>query len=133
MSLLRHVFGHAPATPAQAGFIYLKLPSGARLSPQELALEAALVEVLDGQQLGSLISAGGSLGAVAADGFRHIAHRRLDLDVNDLDRARELLHRLLPQLGAPRGTELHYTAGTRRLQDTWGPLGWRLAEATDTP
>ena len=128
MSLLNPVSGPAPA---QAAFIYLKLPSGARLSPGEIALEAALAKVLDGQQLGSLVSAGGSLGAVAADGFRHIAYRRLDLEVTDLVRAREVLHRLLPGRGAPRGTELHYTAGMQRLQDTLGPQGWQLAQAAD--
>lgn len=123
----------APTTDAVRSpgpdFLYLKLPSKDRIDEREAALEAALAEALDAQGLGSLISAGGSLGEVAADGFRHVAYRRLDLEVADLHQARVWLHRLLPELGAGPGTELHYSEGDRRLQDSLGARGWLLAQA----
>ena len=62
------------------------------------------------------------------DGSRPIEFCGLDIDVTDLARALVLLRAELPALGAPDGTELHYSAGETRLQDAYSQGHWTLEQ-----
>ena len=52
----------------------------------------------------------------------------MDVELLDLDAGRQALRSLLTKLGAPAGTELHFTRGETKLQDELGPEGWVLEQ-----
>jgi hypothetical protein len=41
----------------------------------------------------------------------------IDINVTDLEQARGLLRAILVELGAPAGTEIHFSIGDQKLQD----------------
>lgn len=56
--------------------------------------------------------------------MRPLAFLRVDIEAEELDAARRVLHALLPTLGVPDGTELHYTRDHRPLQDQLRAGAW---------
>ena len=112
-------------------FLYLKIP--ADIGPRERAerfedpIDAALAQ--DG--LGEVSGGGSSLGHPRPDGSRPIEFCGIDIDVTDREAALALLRVVLPGLGLPAGSELHYTASGRRLQDRFGGDAWEIGAVRD--
>ncbi len=109
-------------------FVYVKLPEP--LGPLDRAekYEHALTRRLADENLGAVSGGGSSLGERRPDGTRPIAFCGIDVDVSDLSRALVVLREILPRLGAPGGTELHYTRGGERLQDMLSSDGWVVGQ-----
>lgn len=110
-------------------FVYLKIPGD--IGPRERAerfedpIDAALAQ----DELGEVSGGGSSLGHARADGSRPIEFCGIDIDVTDREVALALLRVLLPGLGLPAGSELHYTAAGRQLQDVFGGDAWDVGVA----
>lgn len=107
-------------------FIYLKLP--ATEMPREHGLEDRIDQALRLAGLGSVLGWGSSVDGSAAGAGLTMAYQRIDIEVEELDGARRLLQSLLPSLGIPSGTELHYTRQRQALQDLYQPGGWLQAQ-----
>lgn len=107
-------------------FVYLKLP--ATEMPREHGLEDRIDQALRLAGLGSVLGWGSSVGDPAAGPTLAMAYQRIDIEVEDLEAARRLLQALLPDLGIPSGTELHYTRQRQPLQDLYQPGGWQQAQ-----
>jgi len=109
-------------------FIYVKIPG--LLSPLERGrkYEPPIDKALGALQLGSVSGWGSSLGEPGADGARRVEFHRIDIDVTQPFEARAVLQRLLPELGAGPGTELHYVMADVRYQDVYTGLSWELAQ-----
>lgn len=109
-------------------FVYLKILAG--IGPLERAerfeepIDAALAE----DDLGEVSGGGSSLGDARPDGSRPIEFCGVDIDTRDRDAALKVLRVVLPGLGLPRGSELHYTAAGRRLQDVWLDDRWTIGQ-----
>ncbi|WP_155885319.1 hypothetical protein [Acidovorax sp. JHL-9] len=123
----------SPCHPARpeviAGFLFVKIPVGRRNVPDPLHhREDAIDQMLRSQDLGLVVGWGDSLGERRPDGLRPPAHIRIDISACDLHAARYALRALLPTLGAPAGTEIHYTLAGNRLQDIARETGWQLEQ-----
>jgi hypothetical protein len=105
-------------------FVYVKVPLSGDALEDHHVLHGHLAQALDSQQLGAILSWGGSLGDLQRDGGRPVAFHRIDIEVMDLSAARSLLQRTLAQAGVPAGTELHCTVAQRPQVDVLGPEGW---------
>lgn len=107
-------------------FVYIKLPEPLmpleRGTKYEDPLDASLAEL----HLGETTGGGAQLGDKRADGTRPIEFCGIDIELTALDRGRELLRKRLVELGAPTGTELHFTRGETKLLDQLGAKGWVL-------
>lgn len=105
-------------------FIYVVLPGdihpherGERFAdPLQMALQAA--------ELGEITGAGSQLDDPYPDGRPRVEFCGLDIELDQVDGARQLIMRTLQTLGAPPGTELHYTAGDARLLDRFTGECW---------
>ena len=62
------------------------------------------------------------------DGTRPIEFYGIDVDTNDVEATRVVLRALLPKLGCPKGTQLHYTTSGKSLQDEYDGASWKLAQ-----
>jgi hypothetical protein len=105
-------------------FVYIKVPAARHAEVRDRTLEDGVARALADQRLGEVISSGDSLGDSGADGARRVAFRRIDVDVTDLVTARALFQQVLPMLGAPVLTEVHYTENRLPMFDLYGPAGW---------
>jgi hypothetical protein len=76
--------------------------------------------------LGEVSGAGTSLGDERPDGTRPIESCGIDVDTDDVDATREALRKLLPDLGCPKGTQLHYRQADAPLQDEFDGSDWLL-------
>lgn len=112
-------------------FVYLKLP--ATDMPREHGLEDRIDQALRLAGLGSVLGWGSSVGEPAAGPSLAMTYQRIDIEVENLDGARRLLQSLLPSLGIPSGTELHYTRQRQPLQDLYQPSGWLQAQGLTRP
>ncbi|MCM2347753.1 MAG: hypothetical protein NDI95_14130 [Acidovorax soli] len=123
----------SPSHPARpeviAGFLFVKIPVGRRNVPDPLHhREDTIDQMLRSQDLGLVVGWGDSLGERRPDGLRPPAHIRIDINAGDLHAARCALRALLPTLGAPAGTEIHYTVAGHHLQDIARETGWQLEQ-----
>ena len=109
-------------------FVFVKIPVQRHAFDPLHRREEQIDEALRAQGLGAVVGWGDSLGERRADGSRVAAYIRIDITVNDLERARAALHALLPALDAPAGTEIHYTVGEQRRFDLASAMGWLLAQ-----
>ena len=109
-------------------FIYIKIPDSIGPIDRGEKYEDKLEALLAAQGLGSISGGGSSLGDPQPDGKRFIEFCGIDVDSTDRDKVRALLRDTLPTLGAPIGTELHYTMAGCRLQDELGDNGWLLEQ-----
>ncbi|MBO9689572.1 hypothetical protein [Roseateles chitosanitabidus] len=98
-----------------AAFLYLKLPTHAL--PADHGLEDRIDLALRDADAGSVLGWGESLGDAPPGRMRPLAFLRVDIESDALDTTRRVLQALLPTLGVPDGTELHYTRDHRALQD----------------
>ena len=79
--------------------------------------------------VGEVKGGGSQLGDQQLDGTRPIEFCGIDVEVTDLDRGRAILRTRLVELGAPLGTELHFTRDGDKLQDELNPDGWVVNQA----
>ena len=107
-------------------FVYVKIPDDIGPLDRGERYEDPIQESLDSRGLGDVTGGGSQLGDERPDGTRPIEFCGLDLELVDLDEGRALLRSRLVELGAPEGTELHYTIGDTKLQDELRHDGWLL-------
>ena len=124
-------YGHLTSTEAIAGFIFVKIPVGRRHDEADPLhrREDTIDQMLRAQGLGLVVGWGDSLGERRPDGQRPAAHIRIDINATDVQATRSALRALLPTLGAPAGTEIHYTLAGHSLQDIARETGWQLEQA----
>lgn len=117
-----------PPSFEPAPFIYIKIPLAARGMDDALSRDEAIDQALRDRDLGSVLGWGESLGNVQPNLTRAVVFHRIDVEVTDLAAARAALREILPPLGVPPGTEIHYQSGGRGMQDIYSPDGWRLGQ-----
>ena len=124
-------YGHLTSTEAIAGFIFVKIPVGRRHDEADPLhrREDTIDQMLRAQGLGLVVGWGDSLGERRPDGQRTAAYIRIDINATDVQATRSALRALLPTLGAPAGTEIHYTLAGHSLQDIARETGWQLEQA----
>ena len=105
-------------------FLYIKIPVAKHVPNHSHEMEDKVDQLLTESGLGSVAGWGDSLGVALPDGSRPVAYTRIDVDVANLDSARELLRAKLPGLGAPAGTEIHFTIDHRHRKDTYAVPDW---------
>lgn len=105
-------------------FVYVKVPLHSPLGRALDALHQALQRELDASRAGALVSWGTSLPSPgAAEGAPGSFHR-IDVELLDLDLGLRVLREALLTLGAPWGTELHFTAEGAALQQSLSEAVW---------
>jgi hypothetical protein len=132
---LKRVFaGREPAPEAREGgefhparFVYVMLPEPTEPIERGDKYEDPLDLLLNEAGLGEITGGGSQLGDPQPDGTPTVEFCGLDVTVTDLDGALALLRTHLPRLGAPVGTEIHYTLDGARLQDELASGGWSIA------
>lgn len=107
-------------------FVYVKIPEDIGPLDRGEKYEDPIDAELGRLGLGAVSGGGSQLGGERPDGSQAIEFCGIDVDVTDLERALVLLRDLLPRLGAPAGTELHYTRGGSRLQDVYDSGAWGI-------
>jgi hypothetical protein len=107
-------------------FVYVKIQDSVGPIDRSHKYEDELQEALTARGLGSITGGGSQLGDDGADGIPTIAFCGLDIDAANREAVLALLRDGLPNLGAPVGTEIHYTAGGIKLQDEFRPAGWAI-------
>lgn len=122
--------GHSTSTEVIAGFIFVKIPLDRRHDEADPLhrREDTIDQMLRSQGLGLVVGWGDSLGERRPDGQRPAAYIRIDINAHDVQATRSALRALLPTLGAPAGTEIHYTLAGRSLQDMALDTGWQLEQ-----
>ena len=127
-----HATSPGSGTPSNLSdaFIFVKIPIERHDAADPLhRREDTIDQMLRVQGLGLVVGWGDSLGKRRPDGLRPSAYMRIDISVNDLHAARSALRTLLPTLGAPAGTEVHYTLAGRSLMDLAQATGWQLEQS----
>jgi hypothetical protein len=105
-------------------FVYVKIQDSVGPLERGDKYEDELQELLTDRGLGEITGGGSQLGEDNPDGTPTIAFCGLDIDAADRDAVVALLRERLPSLGAPAGTEVHYTASGAKLQDVLRRTGW---------
>lgn len=109
-------------------FIYLWIPGNYGPQERRELFEDKIEPALAASDLGFVSGGGSAPGREKADGTSEISSCGIDIDTTDRDRALVLLRKLLPEIGVPPGTELHYTKGGARLMDMRGNSTWRIEQ-----
>ena len=109
-------------------FVYVKIPESIGPMDRGDKYEDPLDECLARSALGEISGGGTQLGDERPDGTRPIEFCGIDVDVTDLPKALALLRSELKSLGAPDGTEIHYTVDGVQLQDELRCGDWKLAQ-----
>jgi hypothetical protein len=107
-------------------FLYVKIPLVSPVANQSHQMDDKVDQILKETGIGAVAGWGDSLGAALPDGSRPVAFTRIDVDVSNLASARALLHVNLPSLGAPNGTEIHFTIDYRHYKDVYFEPEWQL-------
>ncbi|MFC0682916.1 hypothetical protein ACFFGH_34240 [Lysobacter korlensis] len=107
-------------------FIYVKLPASLQPLERGELFEDPIDDELQAQGLGHVSGGGSLLAAPEPDGTRRIEFCGLDIEVEDRDKALDLLRAALVRLEAPERTELHYTAEGQRLLDQLVRGTWQV-------
>lgn len=115
-------------------YVYVKLPASKHSAHGEHVFHEGLEAALTQAQLGGVLGWGASLSRSEAHETAHVAFHRIDIEVTQPELALALLQRTLTDLGAPEGTELHYTLDDADWQNVRGPSGWSERQpSTATP
>ncbi|MGY1426499.1 hypothetical protein [Lysobacter sp. A289] len=109
-------------------FVYIKIPDAIQPVDRARLLEDPIDAALDPKGLGHVSGGGSLLGDKKPDGTRAIEFCGIDVDTTDRDAVLGILRSLLPELGIPSATELHYTASDAKLQDRFLGSGWAVGE-----
>ena len=115
---------------AVASFVYAKIPLDPGWAERLPGVYEAVEQALASRAAGALIGWGRSMSAPGGRGVDAVTHQRLDIEVNDQDLALALLKQALAGLGAPPGTELHYTEDGRDLQAVYAGAAWAAPTAS---
>lgn len=110
---------------ARSQFMVVKIPIDADTDDRIHQREERIDEALRAKGLGSVLGWGGSYGSASAGGSRRVAFTRVDLDVVDVGATRVELQAILAGIGAPAGTEIHYSFDGASLADVYAPPDWR--------
>ena len=113
-------------------FVYISLPGNIQPMARGAQYEDRIESELACRGLGGVSGGGSLLSEPRPDGSRVVESCGIDVDVVDLAAALAVLHDLLPQLGAPHGSELHYTRQGVRLLDRLSGTGWQQGQARTT-
>lgn len=112
-------------------FVYIKIPDSIQPVDRGELFENLIDTALEPLGLGHVSGGGSLLGKVRPDGTRPIEFCGIDVDTTDRAAALEILRKLLPPLGVPQGTELHYTANGAKLQDRFLGADWVISESRE--
>lgn len=115
-----------PASGPAPVFLFVKIPVSRRTVDPLHLREHELDQALRAAGVGTVVGWGDSLGAARSDGKRIAAFIRIDITAADLDAVRTALHTLLPALGSPANTQIHYSLGGRHCMDLATQTGWQL-------
>jgi len=99
-------------------FVYVKIQDSVGPLDRGDKYGDDLQELLTDDGVGEITGGGSQLGDNNPDGTPTIAFCGIDIDAADRDAVVALLRERLPSLGAPEGTEIHYTARGAKLQKT---------------
>jgi hypothetical protein len=105
-------------------FVYVKIKDSVGPLGRGDKYEDELQELLTDRGLGEITGGGSQLGDDNPDGTPTIAFCGVDIDAPDRDAVVAFLREWLPGLGAPEGTEIHYTSSGAKLQDELRQTGW---------
>jgi hypothetical protein len=106
--------------------VYVFLPEPLGPIDRGEKYEDPIIDELERLGLGEVSGAGTALGDERPDGTRPIESCGIDVDTDDPVATRSALRELLPKLGCPQGTQLHYTASGKSLQDEYDGASWTL-------
>ena len=115
-------------TSAEPELIYIFIPESIGPMDRGDKYEEPIIEEFERSGLGEVTGGGTSLGQPRADGTRPIEACGIDIDTHDVEGARGALRDLLPRLGCPEGTQLHYDVSGDPHQDEYGAGGWTIAQ-----
>jgi hypothetical protein len=107
-------------------FVFVKIQDSVGPLVRGDKYEDELQELLADRGLGVITGGGSQLGEDNPDGTPTIAFCGLDIDAEHCDEVVALLRERLPSLGAPVGTEIHYTSSGAKLQDELRGTGWAI-------
>jgi hypothetical protein len=129
--LLGRLRRRAPRDSGSETFVYVVIRDPIGPVDRGTKYEDLLATLLEREGLGEITGGGSQLGDARPDGTRSIELCGIDVEVAS-PAVRESVLRLLRdelvRLGAPVGSELHYTASGVRLSDRLGEDGWVEAE-----
>jgi hypothetical protein len=108
--------------------IYIHVPESIGPIDRGDKYEEPIIEELERLGLGEVSGAGTALGEPRPDGTRPIESCGIDVDTHDVDATRDALRALLPTLGCPAGTQLHYRAEDKELNDEFDGSAWALGQ-----
>ena len=109
-------------------FIYIKIPDAIQPLDRAAIFEDPIDAILEPKGLGHISGGGSLLGDKRPDGTRAIEFCGIDVDTTDRNAVLGILRGLLPDLGIPLATELHYTSGGDRVQDRFLGADWAIGE-----
>lgn len=113
-------------TDSEPELVYVFLPEGLGPIDRGDKYEDPIIDELERLGLGEVSGGGSSLGDPRPDGTRPIESCGIDVDTDDVEATRAALRELLPKLGCPKGTQLHYSVSDKPLQDEYDGAGWAL-------
>ena len=90
--------------------------------------EDPIIDELERLGLGEVTGGGTGMGDERPDGRREIQSCGIDVETTSVDEARSALRGLLPRLGCPPGTQLHYSVAEQALQDEFDGESWQLGQ-----
>ena len=106
--------------------VYVFLPESVGPMDRGDNYEEPIIDGLERLGLGEVSGAGTQLGDEGPDGRRPILSCGIDVDTNDVAATRAALRALLPRLGWPKGTQLHYEMSGNPRQDEYDGGDWTL-------
>jgi hypothetical protein len=106
--------------------VYIYLPGSLQPLDRGERYEDPLQSALRQAEVGMINGAGSGLGDEKADGSRDVEFSGIDVKADDVVAVRELLRDRLSALECPVGTQLHFTADDKPLQDEFDGAGWLL-------
>lgn len=106
--------------------VYVFIPEAIGPMDRGDKYEEPIIDELERLGLGEVSGAGTQLGDEDPDGRRPIISCGIDVDTNDVAATRAALRDLLPKLGCPQGTQLHYEVSGNPLQDEYDGQDWTL-------
>jgi hypothetical protein len=131
---IRKLLGFVPWAQPMVGsktdpqlFIYVMIPGDIQPISRGQRFEDPLDAALQDAGLGEVSGGGSQMDDPYSDGSPRVEFCGIDVDATDRDGARSLLRQKLVELGAPSGTELHYTQEGAMLRDRFSDGAWMEA------